>query len=375
MACVCDWFERRGAMNTLMALIVPFVISAALIPLVKRLSYPSDAWAKINNRTIHHGRISRIGGIAIYIAFSCALVLNGTADRSILGIYLSSSMMFFIGLSDDFLDLPAKLKLVLQILASLILLYFGIRVDALRIFGWAIRSDIICTLFTIGWVVGITNAINLLDGLDGLCGGMILVVLSVICSISVVDRRGDMVLLSLMLSGAIVGFLLYNAHPASIFMGDCGSLFLGSMIASFSLLGFKSSTTITLALPMLILCLPIIDTLSAILRRKIKNMPVDQADRSHLHHQLLKRFGQTNSVIIMCGITFLFGMSAFVYIYSRKAGVILILLLLLAVELFIERTGMISDSFHPLHSTWRAFKRLYGKLARAITKRKNVKPL
>lgn len=340
-------------MTAVMAFITPFLISAALIPLIKRLSYPSDAWAKINNRTIHHGRISRIGGIAIYLAFSCALLLNGQADRSILGIYLASSMMFFIGLADDFVDLPAKVKFILQVLASLILLHYDIRVDTLRIFGWAIRSDLICSIFTILWVVGITNAINLLDGLDGLCGGMILIVLAVICSISFVDKRSDMVILSLMLSGAVLGFLLYNAHPASIFMGDCGSLFLGSIVSSFSLLGFKSSTTITLGLPILLLVLPIIDTLSAILRRKIHNIPVDQADRSHLHHQLLKRFGQTNSVIIMCGITFLFGMSAFIYIYSRKAGVVLILLLLLVIELFIERTGMISESFHPLHSLGR----------------------
>ncbi|UNT96859.1 MraY family glycosyltransferase [Allobaculum mucilyticum] len=358
-------------MTTVLAILTPFLISAALIPAVKRLSYPSNAWAKINNRTIHHGRISRIGGIAIYVAFSVALMVMSKADRSITGIYLASSAMFFIGLTDDFLDLPAKLKFVLQVLASLILLYFGVRVDTLHILGYAIRSNFICSLFTILWVVGITNAINLLDGLDGLCGGMILVVLSVICAISIVDRRGDMVLLSLMLSGAILGFLLYNAHPASIFMGDCGSLFLGCMVASFSLLGFKSSTTITLGLPILTLFLPIIDTFSAILRRKIKNIPVDQADRSHLHHQLLRRFGQTNSVIIMCGITFLFGMSAFVYIYSRKIGIVLILGLLFGVELFIERTGMISDSFHPFHSAIRFVRRLFQKAVKKIRKRKS----
>lgn len=356
-------------MTTVLALITPFLVSAALIPIVKRLSYPAQAWAKINNRTIHHGRISRIGGIAIYLAFSCALMAYGKSDRSILGIYLSSSMMFFTGLLDDFLDLNAKLKFALQIVSSLVLISFGIRVDTLHILGWPIRSTLICSVFTILWYVGITNAINLLDGLDGLCGGMILVMLSVICAISLVDRRGDMVLLSLMLSGAILGFLLYNAHPASIFMGDCGSLFLGSMVASFSLLGFKSSTSITLGLPILILFLPIIDTLSAILRRKIKNLPVDQADRSHLHHQLLRRFGQTNSVIIMCGITFLFGMSAFVYIYSRTAGLILILALLMVVEIFIERTGMISDSFHPFHSAIRFLRRIAKRIVHRLSEK------
>lgn len=355
-------------MQSLLALCTPFLISAALIPLIRILSGPSDAWAKTNSRTIHHGRISRIGGIAIYLAFSAGLLLFFQADRSILGVYLSSSMMFLIGLADDFLDLPARLKFILQILASLILLHYGVQVDAIRIFGFAITSPVLCMGFTILWVVGITNAINLLDGLDGLCGGMILVVLSVVTAVSIVDRRPDIVMLSLILSGSILGFLLYNAHPASIFMGDCGSLFLGSMIASLSLLGFKSSTALTLAFPILILILPIIDTFSAILRRRIKKIPVDQADKSHLHHQLLRRFGQTNAVVIMCGITFLFGMSAFVYIYSRMAGLCMMAVLILALEIFIERTGMIAERFHPVHSLVRWFRRTRQRIAAAVKK-------
>lgn len=340
-------------METLLAFVVPFCLSTVLIPLVKKVSIKTEAWAKQNERTIHHGIISRIGGIAIFVAFSVGLALFFKADRSIQGIYLASSLMFLIGLWDDFLDLPAKFKFLLQVGCAIILLVFGVRVDTLRVLGVPITNTAITSLFTILWVVGITNAINFLDGLDGLCGGMILVVLSVVCSISIVDQRGDIVLLSLIMMGSILGFLLYNSHPASIFMGDCGSLFLGCMIASISLLGFKSSTMMTLSFPILILILPIIDTFSAILRRKIKHIPFDQADRSHLHHQLMARFGQTTSVLIMCGITFGFGMSAFVYIHDRRAGMFLMLLLMGGVELFIERTGMISPSFHPIHSLFR----------------------
>lgn len=340
-------------METLLAFVVPFCLSTLLIPLVKKVSIKTEAWAKQNERTIHHGIISRIGGIAIFIAFSVGLALFFKADRSILGIYLASSLMFLIGLWDDFLDLPAKFKFLLQVGCAMILLVFGVRVDTLRVLGVPITNTMITSIFTILWVVGITNAINFLDGLDGLCGGMILVVLSVVCSISIVDQRGDIVLLSLIMMGSILGFLLYNSHPASIFMGDCGSLFLGCMIASISLLGFKSSTMMTLSFPILILILPIIDTFSAILRRKIKHIPFDQADRSHLHHQLMARFGQTTSVLIMCAITFGFGMSAFVYIHDRRIGMLLMFILMLGIELFIERTGMISPSFHPIHSLFR----------------------
>lgn len=348
-------------METLLAFVVPFCLSTLLIPLVKKVSIKTEAWAKQNERTIHHGIISRIGGIAIFIAFSVGLALFFKADRSILGIYLASSLMFLIGLWDDFLDLPAKFKFLLQVGCAMILLVFGVRVDTLRVLGVPITNTMITSIFTILWVVGITNAINFLDGLDGLCGGMILVVLSVVCSISIVDQRGDIVLLSLIMMGSILGFLLYNSHPASIFMGDCGSLFLGCMIASISLLGFKSSTMMTLSFPILILILPIIDTFSAILRRKIKHIPFDQADRSHLHHQLMARFGQTTSVLIMCAITFGFGMSAFVYIHDRRIGILLMFILMLGIELFIERTGMISPSFHPIHSLFRGIFKPFFK--------------
>jgi UDP-GlcNAc:undecaprenyl-phosphate GlcNAc-1-phosphate transferase len=337
-------------MNYLQVLVVPFVLSALLIPLIKTVSKPAMAWAQENSRTIHHGIISRIGGVAIYISFSIALALFFEPDKAVLGIYLACSLMFFTGLADDFLDLPAKLKLVMQILSAVILISFGVKVDTLRILSFTIDDPFVCTLFTVIWVVGITNAINLLDGLDGLCGGLILVVLFIVLAISIVDRRSDIIVLSLMLAGSILGFLLYNAHPASIFMGDCGSLFLGCMVASISMLGFKSSTAVTLALPILILILPIADTLSAILRRRLANVGFDHADKSHLHHQLMRRFGQTNSVIIMCAMTFLCGMSAFLYIYSKGPGLVAMIVMVIAIDLFIEKTGMISSSYHPLLS-------------------------
>lgn len=360
-------------MKIVLTFVVPFILSALLIPVVKVVSKWTDAWAKQNNRTIHHGIISRIGGIAIFFAFTTGLLLFFTPDRSTMGVFLTSSIMFLIGLWDDFLDLPAKFKFGLQLLAALILLYFGVGVDTLRIFRFSITDPLICGIFTILWIVGITNAINFLDGLDGLCGGMILVMLSVVSAISIVDRRGDIIQLSLILMGAILGFLLYNAHPASIFMGDCGSLFLGSTIASLSLLGFKSSTMMTLGFPILILFLPIIDTFSAMLRRKIKKIPMDQADRSHLHHQLMSRFGQTHSVIIMCGITFGFGMSAFLYISNRLAGLIMMLVLFIGVELFIERTGMISPHFHPAHSSVRLLKRTIAQAKHPVTMKQTNK--
>lgn len=336
-------------MEFLLTIAVPFFLSLILTPVIKKISVPARAYARENKRTVHHGKISRIGGIAIYTAFAVSMALFVEPDRSLQGVFAACSLMFFTGLWDDFFDMKPFVKMIFQFLAASILIFFGIRTDALHLpFGIVIDNTWVSFLFTVIWVIGITNAVNLTDGLDGLAGGMSLVVFSIVLSISLVDHRPDMVSLSLIICGALLGFLVYNAHPASIFMGDCGSLFLGCLIASTSLLGFKSSTVLTLALPILILLLPIIDTLSAIARRKIKGESFSTADRSHLHHQLLKRFGHEKTVIIMCGITFLFGLAAFLYIYNKKAGILLILMLLLLIEIFIERTGMISRNYRPV---------------------------
>ena len=201
-----------------------------------------------------------------------------------------------------------------------------------------------------------------MDGPDGLAGRMSVVILVVIGCLALVERRIDVVTITFILAGATFGFLIFNAHPASIFMGDCGSLFLGFMISAISLLGFKSSTIVTLALPMLLLMLPIIDTLSAILRRTLKGMKFMQADKSHIHHLLMKQFGHGKTVIIMCGITSLFGLSAFIYMINKVIGFIVILSLLLGIELFIEKSAMINEKFHPLMGLYRRIIKKYNEI-------------
>jgi UDP-GlcNAc:undecaprenyl-phosphate GlcNAc-1-phosphate transferase len=149
-------------------------------------------------------------------------------------------------------------------------------------------------------------------------------------------------------------------------MGDCGSLFLGFMISAISLLGFKSSTILTLALPILLLMLPIIDTLSAILRRTLKGMKFMEADKSHIHHLLMRQFGHRNTVIIMCGLTALFGLSAFAYMINRNIGFFVMVAILLAVEIFIEKSAMISEKFHPLIGLWHRIQRKSRKIFKKV---------
>lgn len=330
-------------------LIVPFFISLGLTPLIKKYSVLAKTYAKENERTVHHGKISRIGGVSIYVSFIISMALFVKADLAINGMILGGSLMFFAGLIDDLIDMKPLVKLAFEVCAACILLAFGVGVDVLRLpFGITVDSIALSIVFTIVWIVGITNAVNLIDGLDGLCGGMSVVIFVVIGCIAIVERRMDIMIITFLLAASTFGFLVYNAHPASIFMGDCGSLFLGFMISAISLLGFKSSTIVTLALPMLLLMLPIIDTLSAILRRTLKGRKFLEADKSHIHHLLMKQFGHRNTVIIMCGITTLFGFSAFVYMLNEMFGLLAIMIILLAVEIFIEKSAMISEHFHPI---------------------------
>ena len=353
-------------MNEILYVALPFTISMVLTPIVKRIAFRLDAFAQINERTVHSGKIVRIGGAAIYLAFIVSMAVFMKTDMAMNGILLGGTIMFFGGLIDDFVNLRPLYKFTFQIVAAVVLIASGVTLDVIRLpLGITIPMGVISVIVTFLWITGITNAVNLIDGLDGLCGGISVIILFVIAMLAVIERRSDVEMLSLILAGATLGFLIYNAHPASIFMGDCGALFLGFIISAISLLGFKSSTIMTLALPLLLLGLPIIDTLSAILRRTLKGHKFSEADKSHIHHLLMNKFGHKNTVIIMCIVTALFGLTAYCYMINKGLGFLSLFVIMLAVEMFIEVSGMISDKYHPVLSIAR---RVRKKMSRAKTR-------
>ena len=349
-------------MNDILYVALPFTISMVLTPIVKRIAFRLDAFAQINERTVHSGKIVRIGGAAIYLAFIVSMAVFMKTDMAMNGILLGGTIMFFGGLIDDFVNLRPLYKFTFQIVAAVVLIASGVTLDVIRL---PLGMGVISVIVTFLWITGITNAVNLIDGLDGLCGGISVIILFVIAMLAVIERRSDVEMLSLILAGATLGFLIYNAHPASIFMGDCGALFLGFIISAISLLGFKSSTIMTLALPLLLLGLPIIDTLSAILRRTLKGHKFSEADKSHIHHLLMNKFGHKNTVIIMCIVTALFGLTAYCYMINKGLGFLSLFVIMLAVEMFIEVSGMISDKYHPVLSIAR---RVRKKMSRAKTR-------
>ena len=342
--------------------VVPLILSTIFTPLVNRIAMKLDIYAQLNERTIHTGQIARIGGVAIYVAFILTMTyyFSDGIDNAIQGLLIGSAIMFFVGLMDDIMNLKAIIKLLFQIIATLILIEFGgIELGIIHLpLGIVIDMGIVSLLVTIIWIIGITNAINLIDGLDGLAGGVSTIVFLTIAATSIADNRPDIAMISLIIAGSTLGFLFFNIHPAKLFMGDCGALFLGFTVAAISLMGFKGSTFITLGFPMLLLTVPIIDTLSAMVRRALGGKKFTEADKGHFHHVLMRRFGHRNTVLIIYAITLAFGVSAYIYIVNKTIGLIIVALLFLALEIFIEKTHMITEKYHPLLSIYRRiFKR------------------
>lgn len=275
-------------------------------------------------------------------------------DIKINSILIGGFIIFLTGFYDDIHDISPKLKMLGQIIAALVVIFYG----GISLKGFTLPflpdtvSYIIAIIITIAWIVGITNAVNLIDGLDGLCGGISIIVLVTISLTSLTYGRTDISSLSLLLAGAIGGFLVYNFHPASVFLGDCGALFIGYMIAVISLLGFgyKSSSFFTLGAPIIVLMVPIMDTIIAIVRRKVHHKSFSEADRGHLHHKLMfsLELGQTKSVLILYFVTFLFSLCSYLYLYDRIAASILFITLMVLFEIFVEATSMIGRKYKPL---------------------------
>ena len=354
--------------------VIPLGISAALVPLVKRIAWKLNIFAVENKRTVHHGKIARVGGIAVYIAFIITSMIFLKADVALRGILLGGFVIFLGGLLDDIYDLNAWIKLMFQSAGAIILMTVGkLDLGTLHLpFGLVIPASIFSYIITFFWIIGITNAINLLDGLDGLSSGFSIIVLFTICLLTTVNGRVDVLKISLILAGATTGFLFYNFHPASIFIGDCGAQFLGFMIAAISLLGFKGGTVITMMIPIILLFLPIIDTLSAILRRKLNGHKFSDPDMGHFHHALMRTWGlgQRETVLIIYAITALFGFDAYLYAINSTIGLLMLVVLIIACDLFIEITGMVTKKYHPLLSLLRKIKHVVVK-----EDKKDEKPL
>jgi len=279
------------------SLIAAFVASILLTPLVKRLAFRIGAVDAPNYRKVHARIMPRLGGLAIFLAFIIGVTIlysslihtKHGSPESLLAIIIGACIIVATGVIDDMREISAKAKMIGQLGAALIVVFVGgIQIEMVNLpFLGTLDFGLLSIPLTIIWIVGVTNAINLIDGLDGLAAGVSTIALITLAIMAFIMSNMFVLALAAILAVASLGFLFYNFHPAKIFMGDTGALFLGFMISVLALLGFKNVAFVALIIPIIILGVPISDTFFAIVRRVRMKKKWSDPDKSHLHHRLL----------------------------------------------------------------------------------------
>lgn len=326
--------------NIILIVLVTFLASALIVPLVKKIAEHCGAMDYPNERKVHTKPMPRMGGLAIFGAFLIGYMLFARMSNQMLSILIGSFLIVLIGIFDDIKPIGAKIKFLFQILAGCIIVFYGnIVLDHIDFLGLNIDFPTpLNYLVTILFIVAITNAINLIDGLDGLASGVASIYFATIAIIAFIlnKMQGLDTILSLIMLGSTLGFLLHNFNPAKIFMGDTGSLFLGFMISIIALLGFKGATLTTLIIPIVILAIPIFDTLLAIFRRLLKGESIGTPDKDHFHHQLLKmKFSVRATVLIIYAINILFACVTIFFVLGDQKMAMMIYVSLMILLLFL----------------------------------------
>lgn len=329
--------------------VIVAVFTALLFPMVKWISYHVGALDYPNERKVHKKPMPVMGGLMIYLGFLFGYMLFAPQSTQMLAILIASFIVVITGILDVIKPLRAREKLVGQVVAALIIVFYGkILLNDISFFGYYFDFGWLAYPITIVFIVAVMNCINLIDGLDGLADGISMIFFITIGVLAfIMHNLGSLeITIAFIMIGACLGFLIFNFNPAKIFMGEIGSMFLGFMIAVVCLLGFKAVTLTSLVVPMLILAIPILDTLFAILRRIIHHKPIYEADRQHLHHQLLnKKFSQKTTVLIIYAVSILFSSASVFYVLKdRKIGAIIYIILVLLITWVVLATNIVTDN-------------------------------
>ena len=334
------------------------IVSLLITPVVRSVSKKLGAFDLPGERKVHYKPIPRLGGFSIFVTFNLILIISSQIDffffppnfleKINFPLFLvASTVMFGVGAADDLRRIPPAIKFFFQIVAALIIALACVKIQTISLPFGSIQLGIWSIPVTVLWVVAITNAINLLDGLDGLAAGTSFIVCLAMFGISLFNQDIGIALTSIILAGSILGFVRYNFHPASIFLGDSGAYFLGFVLSVFPLLGgLKGTTTFAILIPILALGLPIMDTGLSMLRRLLKSLHILEvdsdknvvkfffldgwtmfkADRDHIHHRLLEMgFTQKKAVIFLYVISLILGGLAFSSVYFKNINYALFL--------------------------------------------------
>ena len=350
-------------MTYFLALLLSFSVALAATPAIRGVAI-AKGWLDnaYGSRKIHGQPKPRVGGVAIALAFYAPLlgVLLSTSSFApvlenqallTLGLFLGGGMTVALGFWDDLFGSTAALKLGGQVVIAAVMWIVGFRVEMIQLFGTsAIDLGWLGLPVTLLWFVGLMNAMNLIDGLDGLAAGIAMLAVLPMLVLAVVAAKPLMILFMCCLLGALLGFLVFNFHPASIFMGDSGSMFLGTVLAATAInTNSKNDTAIAIAVPILALGVPILDTLLVIVRRRARGLPLMAADRGHLHHRLIHLgISHRRAVLLLYTLGLLFVALAFVASFStRLSTAATLLFMVLLVFVILHRSHFVREVMGP----------------------------
>lgn len=344
-------------LRALLAIIAGIAVSFAATPIVKSFAQKVGAMdVPTEARRVHDHPIPRMGGLAIFLGFIVSVFLFVDITRQMRGILLGAVVIAACGAIDDVVSLKAWVKLIIQIFAAVIAVMHGVVIEVLRspnlmneneyLFLGALAIPV-----TIIWIVGITNSVNLIDGLDGLAVGVSTIASITMFVAALLVSEGNVAVILAALMGACIGFMPYNLNPAKIFMGDTGALLLGYVLSTVSVVGmFKFYAIFTFVIPLLALALPLFDTLFAIIRRLIRHQSPMHPDRGHLHHRLIDMgLNQKQAVAVLYSVSAVLGLCAVVLATTGATRMILLGIALAAaviVGLFITKM-LKGHEYHP----------------------------
>ncbi len=326
-----------------------FVFTSLIMPLtniianhIGAIDVPKD------DRRVHNKPIPKLGGLGIFAGFLFGYMLFGVQSIQMNSILIGSFIIIMYGILDDIKTLDAKYELLGQLIAASTIVFYGqILLTEITVFGTTLEFGILAYPITIFFILGCTNVIRLIDGVDGLSSGISSIFYLTIGIIAFFQGRVQTleITLTFIMLGATAGFLVHNFYPAKLFAGESGSAFMGFTTGIISLLGYKGTLLTSVFVPILILAVPILDTLFAIIRRKIKGKPIFEADKDHLHHQLLKKnYSQRKTVLIIYAINILFSIASILYtLKDAYLGMFVYIILLILVLWIILHTSIISE--------------------------------
>ena len=342
-----------STLDLLVAFGIACLSTFSLVYPVKKLAYKLKIMDFPNERKVNVKPMPRLGGLAIVLGTVIGILYLHLTHIFFLQYLVGAVIITITGLLDDKFTLPPIVKLGGQLIAAIFLTWSGILIEriTLPLIGIIELNVFISIIVTLIWIIGITNAINLIDGLDGLASGVSTIALTSILLMAIIDHQYFVAGLCIVLIGSNIGFLFHNFHPAKIYMGDTGSLFLGFSIAVISIVGlFKKLTLFSFIIPVIVLAVPIFDTLFAITRRLLNGEKIMKPDKKHIHHQLLAAgFSHRKTVLIIYCISAVFGALAVVF-SKASLDVLLLITVIWVLLLYIlaEFVGLVGNGRRPI---------------------------